>query len=215
MAEGDLTVHQAIVEIINEMGGVGKGDYNEEQKYWFRGIDAVLRELHPLFAKYGVFMAPNVIDRSYDKAFTTAKSGAQGRWCSLHVEYTVYGPTGDSFTLSTWGEGIDYSDKATNKAMTAAFKYALFQLFAICDPAEDGDAGEGGTQTQSEQTPVGYLIELLTTSGLANGVLQDIITAAIGRSVRDVNQLNDDELQKAILAIEQAVTDEAQLEETQ
>ena len=55
----------------------------------------------------------------------------------------------------------------------------------------------------------------MTTSGLANGVLQDIITAAIGRSVRDVNQLNDDELQKAILAIEQAVTDEAQLEETQ
>ena len=63
------------------------------------------------------------------------------------------------------------------------------------------------------QTPVGYLIELLKSSGLANGVLQDIITAAIGRRVGDVNQLNDDELQRAILAIEQAVTDDAQLQE--
>lgn len=213
MAEGDLTVHQAIAEIINELGGIGKTGHNKDQNYDFRGIDAVLINLHPLFAKYGVFMAPDVLERHYEER--TSKSGNVGHCCHLHIRYTVYGPTGDSFAFSTWGEGLDYSDKATNKAMTAAFKYALFQLFAICDPAEDGDSegGEGGSSERSELTTVQYFIRLLDDSGFTNAVQSDIILTAIGHRVRDVAEMSEEEVNLGIQALEAAIVDRDQLQE--
>lgn len=43
--------------------------------------------------------------------------------------------TGSSISCTVMGEGRDTSDKATNKAMAAAHKYALLQTF--CIPTED------------------------------------------------------------------------------
>ena len=38
---------------------------------------------------------------------------------------------GSKHTVKTYGEAMDSGDKATNKAMSAAYKYAAFQAFAI------------------------------------------------------------------------------------
>jgi hypothetical protein len=132
------TIYEAIGSVISELGGIGKSGRNKEQGYNFRGIDDVLKEVHPLLGKHGVFFAPQVLERIYEER--VSKQGNTGHVAHLHVQYTVYGPDGSSVVLSTWGEGLDYSDKATNKAMTAAFKYALFELFAISDPTEDADS---------------------------------------------------------------------------
>lgn len=131
------TVHEAIGSIIAELEGVGKNQRNKEQGYNFRGIDDVLKAVHPLLGKHGVFFAPDVVEREYEERVSA--KGTVGHCAHLHVRYHVYGPEGDSFELSTWGEGLDYGDKATNKAMTAAFKYALFEVFAISDPEDDAD----------------------------------------------------------------------------
>ena len=48
---------------------------------------------------------------------------------SLRVEF--FAPDGSSVIAETVGEGLDMSDKASNKAMSAAYKYALFQVFCI------------------------------------------------------------------------------------
>lgn len=46
---------------------------------------------------------------------------------------------GSVHTVCTYGEAMDSADKATNKAMSAAYKYAAFQTF--CIPTEgDNDA---------------------------------------------------------------------------
>ncbi len=58
---------------------------------------------------------------------------------NLHVLYRFYGAKGDYIEASTWGEGTDMGDKATNKAMTMAFKNVLNQAFAISS-AEFKDA---------------------------------------------------------------------------
>ena len=146
------TIFQAISAIIGEMGGIGKNQRNKDQGYNFRGIDDVLKELHPLFAKHGVFFAPTVLEREYEERIS--KSGTVGHVTHLHVHYKVYGPSGDFVEISTWGEGLDYSDKATNKAMTAAFKYAMFELFAIADPDDDADhnTDDGGSRDQTSNT---------------------------------------------------------------
>ena len=142
------SVHKAIVSIIAEMAGIGKNQRNKDQGYNFRGIDDVLKELHPLFAKHGVFFAPTVLERIYEERISA--KGNTGHICHLHVSYRVYGPSGDFIEISTWGEGLDYSDKCTNKAMTAAFKYAMFELFAIADPEDDSDSGtqDGGSRVR-------------------------------------------------------------------
>jgi hypothetical protein len=213
MSDGDLTIHQAIAEVINELEPIGKTGFNKDQKYNFRGIDAILGSLHPLLSKYGVFFAPEILERIYEER--VSKQGTVGHCAHLHVRYTVYGPTGDSITLSTWGEGLDYSDKATNKAMTAAFKYALSQLFAICDPSEDGDreGGEGGS-SENEPTSLGILGTKLAKSDLGRPVLKEIMSAAIGRPTPTyLSELSEEEVQLAIRAIDSAVADRHQLEE--
>lgn len=202
MTDGDLTIHQAIGEIIAELEPVGKTGYNREQKYAFRGIDAVLQALHPLLAKYGVFIVPDVLEHRYEER--TSKSGNLGHCALLHVRFTVYGPTGDSITLSTWGEGLDYSDKSTNKAMTAAFKYALFQTFAICDPAEDGDGYTPEGQRERELTPPprsATLVDYLLHSGMTLPEQAALIAEAIGHTVRSVEEMSPDEIEIAITAM--------------
>jgi hypothetical protein len=42
---------------------------------------------------------------------------------------------GSKVTACTYGEGMDTSDKSTNKAMSAALKYAIIQAFSI--PTEE------------------------------------------------------------------------------
>jgi hypothetical protein len=135
--QSEMSIHQAVSAIIGEMSGIGKNQRNKDQGYNFRGIDDVLKELHPLFARHGVFFAPTVLERIYEERISA--KGNVGHICHLHVAYKVYGPMGDFIEISTWGEGLDYSDKCTNKAMTAAFKYAMFELFAIADPDDDAD----------------------------------------------------------------------------
>lgn len=214
--EGDLSVHQAIAEVLNELGGIGKTGRNEEQHYNFRGIDAVLQKLHPLFGKYGIFIVPDVVERIYEER--VSGKGTKGHCAHLHVRFTVYGPLGDSITLSTWGEGLDYSDKSTNKAMTAAFKYALFQLFAICDPTEDGDSEgpEGGSSKEEEvvpKTPLGILITKLMNSGIPLAAQFEIVRSAVGRNITNMDQLSEEEIVIASRAIDGAVADQHQLEE--
>ena len=82
----------------------------------------------------------------------TAKGGVMNH-CILDVDYTLYDKEGDSITHAATGEAIDRGDKAINKAMTAAFKYFLFQAF--CIPVEsEQDADSGGVELTGETVAI-------------------------------------------------------------
>ena len=51
------------------------------------------------------------------------------------IKYTFYAEDGSNVSAVVIGEGMDSGDKATNKAMSIAFKYACFQVF--CIPTEE------------------------------------------------------------------------------
>lgn len=136
------SVHECIGRIVAELPAIGKNQRNTEQGFNFRGIDDVLNALSPLLGKYGVFYVPDVLERVTEKRQT--RSGGTMYEVNLHVRYTFYGPRGDSVSASGWGEGTDMGDKATNKAMTGAMKYVLFQVFAIATAEQseiDADRG--------------------------------------------------------------------------
>lgn len=123
------SIHVLMGRVLAELPAIGKDDYNPQQKFHFRGIDAVLNALNPLLAKHGVFYAPEVVERL--EGVRQTKGGSAMFVVHLHVRYRFYGPAGDYVEASAWGEGTDMGDKATNKAMTGAMKYVLFQVFAI------------------------------------------------------------------------------------
>jgi hypothetical protein len=138
-ATAERSVHERMIAIIGELPAIGKNQKNQQQGFMFRGHDDILNALNPLLVKHGVVVVPDVLEREIAQR-TTAKGGVMYE-VNLHVRYRFYGPAGDSIEASTWGEGTDSGDKATNKAMTMAFKNVLSQAFAISSAElSDSDA---------------------------------------------------------------------------
>lgn len=124
-----MSIYKRMAAILSELPAIGKGQWNEQQRFHFRGHDDVLNALNPLLAKHDVFVVPEVLDRVTGQR-TTARGSIMFE-VNLLVGYRFYGPDGDHVFASAWGEGTDVGDKATNKAMTMAFKNVLNQAFAI------------------------------------------------------------------------------------
>src|SRR5258708_2305790 len=137
--EAPRSVHRRIIDVLADLPAIGKNQRNQQQGFNFRGIDDVLDELNPLLAKHGVFFVPEVLERLESTRET--RSGGTLWVTNLHVRYTFYGEAGESVVAGGRGEGTDSGDKATQKAMTGAMKYVLFQVFAIAthDARDDSD----------------------------------------------------------------------------
>lgn len=122
-------IHKAIIAVMREVGAIGKDEKNEQQGYNYRSIDTVYNRVQPLFAKYGIYSYPKVIEQSREIGKT--KSGGTMHYALLTVEYTFAADDGSSIAVTVVGEGMDAGDKASNKAMAAAHKYALCQVLNI------------------------------------------------------------------------------------
>ena len=136
----NLGVFKAIASVMTDIGAVGisKNRNNQQQGYKFRGIDDVYNELNSLLSKHNLLMLPNVVSREQVER-TTAK-GSPIFYTNVMVEFTlVCALDGSATSIRTVGEAMDSGDKSSNKALSAAYKYAAMMLF--CIPTEgDNDA---------------------------------------------------------------------------
>jgi hypothetical protein len=134
------TVYDCIVAVAGELAltGVSKSRKNETQGYKFRGIDDVHNALAPLLAKYRLVILPRVLSRTVVERAT--KNGGVLFFVTVEVAFDFVSAADKSMhTVITYGEAMDTADKATNKAQSAAYKYATIQAF--CIPTEgDNDA---------------------------------------------------------------------------
>ncbi len=126
-------IYKAIHEAMEACQAVGKDSRNPQQGYKYRGIDAVMNAINPALRKAGIFCVPEVQDTSREER--TTKNGALMIYSVVTVKYSFFAEDGSSVTATVIGEGMDSGDKSYNKAMSAAFKYALFQVF--CIPTEE------------------------------------------------------------------------------
>ena len=134
MAEAkEPMIYKAISAVMEDVGAVGKDSVNKQQGFKFRGIDAVMNALNPALVKNKVFVAPEVLEQRREER-TTSKGGLL-IYSICKVKYTFFTTDGSSVSATVIGEGMDSGDKATNKAMSIAFKYACFQVF--CIPTEE------------------------------------------------------------------------------
>lgn len=136
-------VYKAIAAITLAMSkeGISKSRNNAQQGYKFRGIDDVYNALSSLLATNGLCILPVVLER--DCVERATKSGGALFYVTCKVRFDfVSANDGSKHEIVTYGEAMDSGDKATNKAMSAAFKYACMQAF--CIPTE-GDNDADGT----------------------------------------------------------------------
>lgn len=129
----EAKIYKAISDTMKDIGIVGKNDTNQYDRYNYRGIDAVMNALNPAMIKNHVFVTPTVLDSHREE-----REGSKGTvmmYTILTVKYTFFTDDGSFIECVVVGEAMDRSDKSTNKAMSAAFKYACFQTF--CIPTEE------------------------------------------------------------------------------
>lgn len=124
-----MEITKSLCAITAEISSIGKTKKNAQQGYSFRGIDDLMNTLHPLFAKYGVLMVPEVLESTREERVTARGSALIS--AILKVKYHLIGIDGSEVTATVIGEGMDTADKASNKALAVAFKYAAFQIFCI------------------------------------------------------------------------------------
>jgi pyruvate/2-oxoglutarate dehydrogenase complex dihydrolipoamide acyltransferase (E2) component len=123
-------IYAAMAAIQKEVGSVAKGRKNQQQGYQYRGIDDIYAALQGLMAEKGVFSLPEVIDQKREERPTRNKDGVL-IYTVLTVRHTFYAEDGSCVCAVTVGEGMDSSDKSSNKAMSAAEKYSLIQAFKL------------------------------------------------------------------------------------
>jgi hypothetical protein len=144
-------VYQAIAAVAAKMSsvGIGKDRRNQQQGYNFRGIDDVYNALGPVMAGAGLVILPRVLSREVVER-QTAKGGALF-YVTVEVEFDfVAAADGSKHTVKTFGEAMDSADKATNKAMSAAYKYAAMQAF--CIPTEGDNDADATTHEVAART---------------------------------------------------------------
>jgi len=122
-------IYAAMSAVMSSVGHISKDKVNTQQGYNFRGIDDVYNALHNSLVKNSVFALPTVLSRVSTDRVT--KNGVAMYHVVLRVKFTFYTTDGSSVETITEGEAMDMADKSTNKAQSAAFKYAMMQAFSI------------------------------------------------------------------------------------
>lgn len=157
MNEGKM-IYGLIGQAMRKIGAIGKTSENTQQKYKFRGIDAVYNALNPVMSELGLFVCPEILDhrreeRISEKTYNGQTSQTVLKYSILTIKYTLFAPDGSNVSCVVVGEGMDSGDKASNKAMSVALKYACFQLFMI--PTEEMIDPDSETHevTSKAQTP--------------------------------------------------------------
>jgi len=158
-----MKVYKAINAIQSELvkTGIVKDRNNAQQGYKFRGIDDVFNALSPLLAKHGLVITPKYSNRRCE--VRESKNGGVLFSVTIDGEFAfTCAEDCSAVTVCTVGEAMDSGDKATNKAMSAAYKYAAVQAFAI--PTEADNDPDATTHELAHMAQYAPTIEKLAAS---------------------------------------------------
>lgn len=137
-------IYGALAKVMSEVGAVGKTRKNPQQGYQFRGIDDVMAHVQGPLTAAGVVVVPRVLERERETVQT--KSGGTMASVRLLVAHDFFAADGSFVTCTTLGEAMDSGDKASNKAMSAALKYALTETLCIPTYEADRDTEEASPE---------------------------------------------------------------------
>lgn len=175
-----MNIYEAISHVMADIGTIGKTSKNQTQGFMYRGIDAVMNALNPSLIKNKVFVVPEVLEQTREERRNNKNTNLI--YSIIKVKYHFYAEDGTEVTATVIGEGMDSGDKATNKALSIAFKYACFQVF--CIPTEemvdaDAESHEIVAKTQAQEV----LFDVITPEQKAQ------LLHEINRTRVDINEV--------------------------
>jgi hypothetical protein len=135
------TVYSSITGLISDLAasGIAKTRTNETDGYKYRSIDDILDRLSGLLAKHRLCVLPQVLEREVIERRDDAEHLVLN--VALRVAFSIVSAEdGSSHVVEAYGEALDPGDKATAKAMSAAYKSAMVQTF--CIPVSGADDPE-------------------------------------------------------------------------
>lgn len=156
-----MNVYQAINAVQAELAkiGISKSSRNTQGVgYNFRGIDAVYNTMSSIMADKGLCIIPRMLSRTCEER--QSKSGGALFYVTVEAEFDLVSVDGSKHTARTFGEAMDSGDKATNKAMSAAYKYMAFQTFAI--PTEGDNDADAHTHEVMSKVDISSLADMIT-----------------------------------------------------
>jgi hypothetical protein len=170
-------IYEKMAAIQKDIDAIGKNQKNAGQGFMFRGVDAVYNALHPILSKHEVFTTSEILNAIREDKLT--KSGGTVIYSIVDMKFTFYATDGSNVSTQARGEGMDSGDKASNKAMAVAHKYALTQTFTI--PYE----GMSDPDSDSHQ-----LADALDTAiaGLADVEGREAVTAYFAKQSKAVQK---------------------------
>ena len=149
-------VYRAINAVSVELAraGLPKQNFNLQDDYFYRSIDDVINRLAPLLAAHRLCVLPRSLERQ-----ATDRAGLRNTTLchvALKVAFDLVSvEDGSCHTVEAYGEALDESDKATAKAMSAAYKSAMLQTFCIPIVGEDDpDRGKLVARKSHDPEPV-------------------------------------------------------------
>lgn len=126
---------EIVLQVMAEVRGLAKKERNENQKFNFRGIDAVVNAVGPALRDAGGFIVPSVVSADYSQS--PSKQGGINNIAHLIVDFELHGSEGEPIIGRVAAEAFDSGDKATAKAMSVALRTFLLQL--LCLPTDEPD----------------------------------------------------------------------------
>jgi hypothetical protein len=131
--------------------GIAKAHTNLIDQYQYRSIDDLLNRLAPLLARHRLCILPRVLARECepvagerDELLTSVR---------LQVAFDLVSSRDGSWhTVQSWGEALDASDKGTAKAMSAAYKCAMLEVFCVPVASDDAEATSHRLKASTRET---------------------------------------------------------------
>ena len=134
---------EAVCRVMERVGYVKKDkQMTGGGSYKYVSVEAVIDKLRPEMVKEGLALLPAGLE--------VLHQGDHGRQVHLRLKYTfdlLHHPSNQSRPVVVVGEGMDVGDKAGNKAMTAARKYAMVMAFNL----ETGDDPDDTPSREQER----------------------------------------------------------------
>ncbi len=180
-------IFNAILGVMADIGAIGKGKKNAQQGFMYRGIDDVMNALQPALVKNKVFIIPEVVEENREER-TTAKGGNMFA-VRLRMRFTFTADDGSYVQSEVIGEAMDSGDKATNKAMSIAYKYACFQIF--CIPTEEMKDPDSEVPEPSVKKEADPLIDDLKVKALLSSMEKKGVTVEQVTSRMNVSKLEE------------------------
>jgi ribosomal protein S8 len=143
---------EAVCRVMDAVGYVQKDKQMQGGgSYKYVSVEAVIDALRPEMIRQQLVMLPAAVEPLTIETFEGKNGGRQNR---TQVKYTfklLHAPSGQAESVVVIGEAIDVGDKSSNKAMTAARKYALIMAFNI-ETGLDPDDTPSATQERKPAT---------------------------------------------------------------